>query len=370
MNVFVGLSGGVDSAVSAALLKKRGFSVVGAFIKIWQPEFLECTWRRDRLDAIRVAAHLGIPFREIDLSDEYKRLVADDMLDGYRRGITPNPDVLCNTKIKFGAFASWASGEGAGMIATGHYARIEKKDGAYRLLRGVDASKDQSYFLWQLAQGDLSRILFPVGDLTKRDVRGLAKRFALPVADKPDSQGLCFLGDVDMEEFLKRFLPLEEGLVKSDRGRVIGKHRGAALYTPGQRHGFVITDLSAQGEPHYVTRIDTAENVVYASPKRSAAMRIATRLSEPHWFEKPSFPARLSGQARYRETPAACLVAESREAVVASFTTPQLLSPGQSLVFYSGEQCVGGGIIAPRDVSSPGVESAEETSKKQVQFAE
>lgn len=364
MKVFVGLSGGVDSAVSAALLKERGHDVVGAFIKIWSPEFLECTWRRDRLDAMRVAAALGIPFKEVDLSEAYRRDVAQEMVESYRRGITPNPDVLCNTNIKFGAFASWAFGEGAEMVATGHYARVETRDGAHRLLRGLDANKDQSYFLWQLEEGDLARALFPVGEYAKRDVRGLAKKYNLPVAEKPDSQGLCFLGDVRLEEFLARFLPLEEGAVESERGRVIGVHRGAALYTPGQRHGFTITDPSARGVPHYIVRVDAARNVVYASPKKKAALRIATKLGDVRFREKPKFPARLLGQARYREAPASCLVAEGREGVVVSFVEPRLLSPGQSLVLYSGDVCLGGGVILPREAS---VESASLESAAQVQ---
>jgi tRNA-specific 2-thiouridylase len=204
--VFVGLSGGVDSAVSAALLKDAGHSVVGVFIKIWQPEFLECTWAKDRLDAMRVAAALGIPFREVDLSQEYKRDVVGEMIRSYSAGETPNPDVTCNRAIKFGAFASWAHDQGADAVATGHYARVRKTFGEAQLLRGVDSAKDQSYFLYQLSSRDLLRVMFPVGEMKKDAVRAKARRFNLPVAAKADSQGLCFVGDVSMRDFLKRFI--------------------------------------------------------------------------------------------------------------------------------------------------------------------
>src|ERR1041385_6375895 len=187
--VFVGLSGGVDSAVSAALLKERGYHVTGVFIKIWRPEFIECTWKEDRIDAMRVCAALEIPFKELDLSEVYKKDIIDSMVKDYARGVTPNPDVLCNRSIKFGGFAKWAFDEGADRIATGHYARTENG----KLLRGVDEKKDQSYFLHLVSENDLKRTLFPVGEMKKTQVRELAKKFNLPVAQKPDSQGLCFI---------------------------------------------------------------------------------------------------------------------------------------------------------------------------------
>src|SRR3989344_2576606 len=252
--VFVGLSGGGGSAVSAGILKEQGYEVTGCFIKRWQPEFIECSWREDRLDAMRVAASLGIPFREIGLSDEYKEEVVDGMVADYARGTTPNPDVLCNTSIKFGHFMKWALAEGADYIATGHYARLRQGFGGQariELLRGADHNKDQSYFLWQLGQEELSRTLFPVGELTKHEVRALAKRFGLPNSGKPDSQGLCFVGDVSMEEFLARFIPLIPGSVVDVSGKTIGEHQGAALYTVGQRHGFSSSG-SASMRPHYV----------------------------------------------------------------------------------------------------------------------
>src|SRR3989344_860547 len=243
--VFVGLSGGVDSAVSAALLKEAGHSVVGAFIKIWRPEFIECPWQKERLDAMRVGAHLGIPFREIDLSDEYKKDVIDDMIANYTRGITPNPDVLCNRHIKFGAFKEWAHAGGADLVASGHYARIVKTGNRFQLHRGKDTHKDQSYFLWRLTEKDLETTLFPVGGFTKPEVRALAEKFGLPVATKKDSQGLCFVGEVTMRDFLARYIDLKQGKVLDEAGAVIGEHDGAALYTLGERHGFRIENASA-----------------------------------------------------------------------------------------------------------------------------
>src|SRR3989338_2371760 len=188
MNVFVGLSGGVDSAVSAALLKEQRHDVTGVFIRIYRPEFIECTWKEDRLDAMRVCAALSIPFREIDLSDAYKKEVVDSMIADYKAGITPNPDVLCNATIKFGAFLAWARKQGADKIATGHYARVAESVGKYELLRGKDAGKDQSYFLYRLTQKELQHVVFPVGDMLKSEVRQKALQLNLPVANKHDSQ--------------------------------------------------------------------------------------------------------------------------------------------------------------------------------------
>lgn len=331
--VFVGLSGGVDSAVSAALLKEQGYNVVGAFIKIWRPEFIDCPWQKDRLDAMRVCAALEISFKEIDLSEEYKKTVIDDMVANYSRGITPNPDVLCNRHIKFGAFAKWALSEGAQFVATGHYA--QNVDG--KLMRGKDANKDQSYFLWQLTKDDLSRALFPVGGYTKPEVRALAEKFGLPVAAKKDSQGLCFVGDITMRDFLAHYLPLKKGNVLDERGSVIGEHDGAALYTLGERHGFRI-----QAEvPHFVVSTDVATNTIIVSPNKVSAARSSVNLIHPNWFEEIT-SKKYSAQARYRETPVTCTVSGSKVA----FDAAHLAPPGQSLVIYDGDNVVGGGVIS------------------------
>ena len=353
--VFVGLSGGVDSAVSAMLLKEQGFNVVGVFIKIWQPEFTECTWAEDRVDAMRVAVSLQIPFREIDLSLDYEKEVVENMVSGYSRGITPNPDVLCNRSIKFGSFLQYAESEGADFIATGHYARVACGDRGltqkefksdFKLLRGVDKNKDQSYFLYTLGQSDLARALFPVGGLLKSEVRKLARRFALPVAARPDSQGLCFVGDVTMKEFLSRFITLKKGAVLERGGAVIGTHDGAALYTVGQRHGFLIEGKDVERVPHYVVSVDVVANTICVSARREDAAREKASVDSMHWIgEVPAMPLHAQTQARYREEPrdAAITIAGSGAKII--FNEPHIAAPGQSLVVYEGERCLGGGVI-------------------------
>jgi len=244
--VFVGISGGVDSAVSAALLQKDGYDVVGVFIRTWHPEFLKCNEEEERRDAMRVAAHLDIPFLTFDLEDVYKREVGDYMIREYKSGRTPNPDVMCNKEVKFGAFLKKALAMGADYIATGHYAQnfgcwtpairvsnTRKED--FQLTRGKDSSKDQSYFLWTLTQRQLAKILFPIGHLRKQGVRKLAKKFKLPVAEKKDSQGICFLGPVDLKEFLRHYIKEKKGKVVNERGEVIGHHNGAEFSTLGAR---------------------------------------------------------------------------------------------------------------------------------------
>ncbi len=364
--VFVGLSGGVDSAVAAALLKKRGYEVVGVFIKIWQPEFIECTWKEDRLDAMRVAAALDIPFREVDFSEEYKREVVDDMIRGYSAGETPNPDVVCNRAIKFGAFAEWARGEGAKAIATGHYARTREQGGHVELLRGVDREKDQSYFLHRLNQRELSRAIFPVGGLIKAKVRAEARRFNLPVAERPDSQGLCFVGDVSMPEFLSRFISVAPGPVLDEDGEIIGEHEGAAFYTVGQRHGFTLNANAPKG-PLYVVVVDVAANTLRVSRRRADAARLEMPLRDLHWIHRAAaLPLEVSAQTRYREAPvpatllrapleirshgglpaqAGFLTGQKDRHIITRFETPHIGAPGQSLVFYDGDACLGGGVI-------------------------
>ena len=347
--VFIGLSGGVDSAVSAALLQEQGYNVVGAFIKIWRPEFIDCPWQRDRLDAMRVCAALEIPFKEIDLSEEYKKTVIDDTVANYAHGITPNPDVLCNRHIKFGTFAQWAFSEGADLLATGHYAQIQGdalNSPRRRLARGKDVNKDQSYFLWQLTRKDLDRILFPVGHLTKPEVRTLAEKFNLPVAKKKDSQGLCFVGDLRLRDFLSHYLPLKKGKVLDGTGAVIGEHDGAALYTLGERHGFRTATHSTRDAPHYVIAVDTKENTIIVSTDLSKAQRSSTKLISVNRIEKTARRKQYTTQTRYREEPVSCMIEDD----IVTFEKPHLVSPGQSLVIYDGEKLLGGGIItaAPR----------------------
>ena len=230
------MSGGVDSSVAAYLLQQEGYDVTGVFMKVWQPEFIPCSAEEDRRDAMRVAARLGIPFLTFNFEQEYKKDVADYFIAEYAAGRTPNPDVMCNRYIKFGAYLRTALAQGAEYIATGHYARVKKDSEGYHLLVGIDENKDQSYFLHTLGQDELSRTLFPIGNFTKPEVRQIARRAGLPTAEKKDSQGLCFVGKLDMKEFLSQYIPQKRGAVVDTKGVVLGEHEGAAYYTLGQRH--------------------------------------------------------------------------------------------------------------------------------------
>ncbi len=348
--VFVGMSGGVDSSVSAALLQKAGYDVTGVFIKVWQPDWLECTWREDRQDAMRVAAHLGIPFLTLDLEKEYKEGVVDYMIAEYRAGRTPNPDVMCNKSVKFGGFFDWAMKNGADVVATGHYARIERKsDGMFQLLAGKDPNKDQSYFLWTLTQKQLSKTIFPVGDMEKPVVRALAQKFKLPNADKKDSQGLCFIGKIDVKEFLSHYIPIQKGKVLDQAGTVIGTHDGAVFYTIGERHGFTITKKTPTDEPVYVVAKDIEANTLTVSKKQpdgSLATALSTAVLEQINWNQGSIPldAPLLARSRYREELQGIRASDN---TTIHFVKPQsTLSPGQSIVVYSGDICLGGGIIS------------------------
>ena len=339
--VFVGLSGGVDSAVCAALQKQSGASLVGVFIQGWYPPGMPCTWADDRRDAMRVAAHLGIPFHTLDASAEYKKGVIDYLLSEYALGRTPNPDIMCNRDVKFGAFYNFAKSHGADFIATGHYARAEHDTGSShkQLLRGVDASKDQSYFLWAVPQETFDATIFPLGDLEKKDVRKLAERFNLPVASKKDSQGICFLGSISVDDFLREEFHPEPGKAVDENGTEIGRHNGALLYTIGERAA--ISD--APPGPWYVVKKDMQANTITVSrnthtPQHTTAIPLTTM----NWFEKPV--GEVFAQYRYHGPLVRGTLHED------SFTPTQPidepLASGQSLVVYDGERCMGGGIIA------------------------
>lgn len=347
--VFVGLSGGVDSSVAALRLKQQGFNVVGVFIKVWHPDFLKCNWEAERLDAMRVAAYLDIPFLTCDAEAIYKKEVGDYFVSEYIAGNTPNPDVLCNQHVKFGAFLDFAQKHGADFVATGHYARVEKGSGKkIQLLRGMDKSKDQSYFLWSLTQAQLQHVLFPVGDSLKEKVRKEAEEAGLPTAAKKDSQGICFLGAVDIPEFLRHFTELKTGAVLSESGTRIGTHSGAIVYTLGQRHGFIIDSNTTGETPHYVIQKDVEKNTITVSkrPPQIAKSEVI-RLRQVNWFVTPKPGDVLDAQFRYRQKPFRislksldndhCEV-ELKEAI-------ERPARGQSFVIYDGEQCLGGGII-------------------------
>ncbi|MEK7095154.1 MAG: tRNA 2-thiouridine(34) synthase MnmA [Patescibacteria group bacterium] len=343
------MSGGVDSSVSAALLKKAGYDVTGVFIKVWQPDWINCTWKEDRLDAMRVAAKLDIPFITLDLEKAYKEEVVDYMIAEYKLGRTPNPDVMCNRYVKFGGFFSWAMKQGAGFVATGHYARIQKDDkGSYELLAGDDDNKDQSYFLWTLTQEQLSKTIFPVGNIEKPEVRKLAKKFDLPNALKKDSQGLCFIGKIDVKEFLSHYLESKKGSVLNEQGEVIGEHDGAFFYTIGERHGFTITKKSPNDEPQYVISKDVEKNIITVSNKSKEGIlpqaRTKVKLREVNWNQgKIPENDNLYARSRYREKLQKIKIVDEKNV---EFENPQsTLSPGQSLVVYKGDVCLGGGII-------------------------
>ena len=344
--VFVGLSGGVDSAVSAALLQRQGCDVVGVFITTWHPKFLPCTEEEDRLEAARVAAHLDIPFLTLDLAREYKEGVADELIEGYRRGETPNPDILCNKVVKFGAFLRFAKAQGADFIATGHYAR---RTGGKKphLLTGADSEKDQSYFLWKLTQEELSQVLFPVGAMAKHQVRRLALRFGLPNAERKDSQGICFLGDVSMTTFLSHYIRTEKGAVLNATGTPIGEHGGAMFYTIGQRHGFTVRTMrKGRNTPaQFVVETDVERNTITVSPEREGEVGKRTIILRSRNSIGPSPAGRYQVRFRYRQPlrDATLTIADGKARVL--LDEPARVPKGQSLVLYEGDRLVSGGVV-------------------------
>jgi tRNA-specific 2-thiouridylase len=344
--VFVGMSGGVDSSVSAALLKKAGNDVTGVFIKVWSPDWLPCSWKEERRDAMRVAAALDIPFITLDLQEEYKKGVVDYMLDEYKKGRTPNPDVMCNKEVKFGHFFKKAREMGADFIATGHYAQVKEENNSFKLLEGADKNKDQSYFLWTLGQEELAHTLFPIGHLQKAEVRELAKKFKLPTAEKKDSQGICFIGKVDMKEFLSHYIETKPGNVLNEKGEVIGAHEGAVFYTSGQRHGFTISEKTPTDKPYYIIAKDIEKNTITVSHKahEHEALQAVTSvvLSNVNLISQDFDVEKIGSRIRYRQQQQVSELADNK--VV--FKTPQDgVSSGQSVVMYTGEECIGGGII-------------------------
>jgi len=344
--VFVGLSGGVDSSVAAARLLKQSYRVVGVFIKVWHPDFMVCNWEQERLDAMRVAAHLQIPFLTCDAEAEYRDEVAHYFIESYRAGLTPNPDVMCNKEVKFGAFLRFAKKHGADYIATGHYAYVRDCADEICLYRGNDDTKDQSYFLWTLTQEQLSYTLLPLGESTKTEIRTEAAALRLPTAQKKDSQGVCFLGQVDIPEFLSHYIELTPGSVYDEVGECIGNHVGAFVYTIGQRHGFSLTTPDANRTPHYVIAKDVIANTITVSvrPPHFTSQTVL-ELSPINIIS--SLPATLLAQTRYRQTPFPVTVQRQTATTLtlAVQSTSDLAAAGQSCVLYAGNQCLGGGTI-------------------------
>ena len=353
--VVVGLSGGVDSAVSAWLLKRQGFDVVGIFMKNWEDDDDSeyCSSNVDFVDAAAVADVVGIELEHVNFAAEYRERVFAEFLREYRAGRTPNPDVLCNAEIKFKAFLDHALRLGAQRIATGHYARVRQRvDGGFELLKGLDAAKDQSYFLHRLGQDQLARTLFPVGELRKTEVRRIAAEIGLPNARKKDSTGICFIGERPFREFLNRYLSHEPGPIVDERGREIGRHVGLSFYTLGQRQGLGIGGLKSGGGAHapwYVARKDLAHNRLVAVQGHDHPWLQSQRLHaiDTSWVAgAPPAPGRLAAKTRYRQTDAACRFSAADGGFELGFDAPQwAVTPGQSAVLYDGEVCLGGGVI-------------------------
>ena len=365
--VFVGVSGGVDSSVALALLQKEGYDVTGVFLKVWSPDFLPCDWREERRSAMRVCATLGVPFITLDCEVEYKKEVVDYMMREYSIGRVPNPDIFCNKYVKFGVFLNKALEMGADYIATGHYAVVQggnnsfsKVLGAsqpdfrknnYYLLESVDKEKDQSYFLYTLNQEQLKHTLFPVGGKTKPDVRRLAEKFGLPTATKKDSQGLCFIGKIDMKDFLSHYIKTKIGNILNTKGEIIGNHDGALFLTIGQRHGFNIIKKTTEDPRYFVVSKDLENNTITVASKENESGEVYSVkeifISDMHFINKePAFPLKTSVRIRYRQEKQDCSVVKEKNGFRVIFEKPQnAISVGQSAVFYDGPVCLSGGII-------------------------
>ncbi|GAB3737206.1 tRNA 2-thiouridine(34) synthase MnmA [Silanimonas algicola] len=351
--VIVGMSGGVDSSVAAWLLRERGESLAGLFMQNWDEDAGgECRAEEDRRDALKVCGQLGLPFIARNFAADYWSGVFETFLAEYRAGRTPNPDVLCNREIKFKTFLDEAKALGAEKIATGHYARVDQVDGRWRLLRGLDRSKDQSYFLHQLGQAQLARTLFPVGELPKAEVRAIAARLGLATARKKDSTGICFIGERDFRVFLAQYIAITPGEIVDADGRGLGRHDGIAFYTLGQREGLGIGGVRGRPDaPWFVVGKDAARNqLVVEQGDTPLLLSSALRSEAVHWIagRAPRFPLRCEAQVRYRQPPQACTVwARDDGGVDVQFDDPQrAVTPGQSLVLYRGEECLGGAVIA------------------------
>ncbi len=358
--VVVGMSGGVDSSVAAMLLKEQGWHVVGLFMKNWEDDDDDeyCSTRQDLIDVAAVADILGIELEVVNFSAAYKERVFSEFLREYRAGRTPNPDVLCNAEIKFKAFLDHALDLGAQRIATGHYAQVREVDGEFQLLKAEDGTKDQSYFLYRLNQQQLSKVLFPLGQIYKRDVRKIAQHARLPNHAKKDSTGICFIGERPFRDFLSRYLPPQPGEIRTLEGKVLGRHQGLMYYTLGQRKGLGIggvaggEDAAGEHDAWYVVRKDMAANALYVVQghdhpalltERIVAADlswVSGRLPHTHWV--------YTAKTRYRQPDAACEIeAVDAQRCEIAFAAPQwAATPGQSVVVYESRVCLGGGIIA------------------------
>ncbi len=337
--VFVGMSGGVDSSVAAALLVEQGHDVTGVYMKNWSQDLpgMKCPWAEDLADAKRVAVGLGIDFQVFDFEKEYRDKVVQYMIDDYQMGRTPNPDIMCNQEVKFRLFLDAALEAGAEAIATGHYARAENG----HLLRAKDENKDQTYFLYRVTNEALQKTLFPLGDFTKPEVRQMAQDRGLWTASKKESMGVCFVGSVGMREFLSQYVTTQPGaIIDRETGKQVGEHDGAIFYTLGQRHGLDV----GGGLPYYVVGKDMQKNEVYVSRNLDASemWRKEITLQNLHWINEPAESQPLQVRVRHR----APLIKATLSGETLTLSEPQrAVTPGQSVVMYSGEECLGGGIV-------------------------
>jgi tRNA-specific 2-thiouridylase len=365
--VVIGMSGGVDSSVAAWMLKEQGYDVVGLFMKNWEDDDDSeyCSTREDWIDAVSVADVIGVDIEAVNFASEYKDRVFAEFLREYQAGRTPNPDVLCNAEIKFKAFLDHAMKLGADLIATGHYARVRQAgDGRFELLKALDASKDQSYFLHRLNQAQLSKTLFPLGEIPKTEVRRIAERLGLPNAKKKDSTGICFIGERPFREFLNRYLSYRPGPMKTPDGKTVGEHVGLSFYTLGQRKGIGLGGIKANRnddgshDAWYVARKDIASNTLYVVQGHDHPWLLSASLAaaQTSWVAGTA-PAEgpLSAKTRYRQADVACRQRPGEDGFALDFEQPQwAVTPGQSAVLYRGDVCLGGGII--RDAAALSVE--------------
>lgn len=351
--VVVGMSGGVDSSVAALLLKQQGYEVVGVFMKNWDDadEFGVCTAEEDYYYVRRVCQQIGIPYYSVNFEEEYQQRVFKYFLEEYRKGRTPNPDVMCNREIKFGEFLKKALELEADYLATGHYARVDYVNGEYRLLRGLDPNKDQTYFLHVLNQQQLSKAMFPIGHLPKRRVREIARGAGLPTAQRKDSTGVCFIGERNFKEFLSHYLPAKPGEIRTLEGKVIGRHDGLMFYTLGQRKGLGIGGGYGNNEPWFVVDKDLENNILYVAQGNDHPALYSQGLlaSQVHWVSGHAPAAVFQCVAKFRHRQAdqkvTVQVKENGDCLVVFDQPQRAITPGQAAVFYQGEVCLGGGTI-------------------------
>ncbi|WP_404428814.1 tRNA 2-thiouridine(34) synthase MnmA [Sutcliffiella horikoshii] len=348
--VVIGMSGGVDSSVAALLLKEQGYDVIGIFMKNWDDtdENGVCTATEDYNDVIRVCNQIGIPYYAVNFEKQYWDKVFQYFLDEYKAGRTPNPDVMCNKEIKFKAFLEHALDLGADYLATGHYAQVEFRDGEYKMLRGLDDNKDQTYFLNQLGQEQLSKVMFPIGNIEKSEVREIAKRAGLATATKKDSTGICFIGERNFKEFLSGYLPAQPGNMLTMDGEVKGKHDGLMYYTIGQRHGL---GIGGSGDPWFVIGKDLEQNVLYVGQSFHNELLYSDSITatDISWVSDnpPADGTECTAKFRYRQADNKVTIQHMEDnKVKVIFDEPvRAITPGQAVVFYNGDECLGGGTI-------------------------